>query len=353
MNSGRRNFLNFSLGAGLLTLATLLAACGNNTAPTNTPGSTGGNNNTGGARPRYQIGIIAKSSSNPVFLAARQGAMDAGRALGAEMNCDVEVIWKTPNSEDAQAQAQYVEQLSSQGVDGIAISCTDANVVTPAINDAVENGVTVVTFDSDASESRRMAYYGVDDHAAGAKVMELLAAQLNGEGVVAVLAGNQAAPNLQARVAGVQEEAAKHDAISIIDVYYHGETASEAAAKMQQVQTANPQITGWALVGGWPLYTNNALDGIHEHAKVVSMDPLELPLNYMIAGQVQALVGQPYYDWGYESVRLILNKVHNDIAPASPRVTVAPDVVDTPAAAEALKGRWSQWLSGASEATGG
>lgn len=348
MKSGRRVFV----GAGLVAIAAgLLAACGNNTGG----GGAGGGNNAGGgqSRPRYQIGVIAKSSSNPVFLAARQGAIDAGRVLGAEMGCDVEVIWKTPNAEDAQTQAQYVEQLASQGVDGIAISCTDANVVTPAINGAVESGVTVVTFDSDASASRRMAYYGVDDQSAGAKVMELLAAQLSGEGVVAVLAGNQAAPNLQARVAGVREEAARHEGITILDVYYHGETASEAAAKMQQVQTANPQITGWALVGGWPLYTQNALDGIHQHAKVVSMDPLELPLNYMLSGQVQALVGQPYYDWGYESVRLILNKVHRDQSPASARVTVSPDVVDSVAAAEALKGRWSQWLSGAAEATGG
>lgn len=339
-------------GATLMTLAAaLLAACGNNSGPTgNNPA---GGNNAGGTRPHYQIGIIAKSSSNPVFLAARQGAIDAGRVLGAEMGCDVDILWKTPNNEDAQAQAQFVELLASQGVDGIAISCTDANIVTPAINDAVEGGVSVVTFDSDASESRRMAYYGVDDRTAGAKIMELLAGQMGDQGVVAVLAGNQAAPNLQARVAGVREEAARHSNITIIDVYYHGETASEAAAKMQQVQTANPQITGWALVGGWPLYTQNALDGIHEHAKVVSMDPLELPLDYMISGQVQALVGQPYYDWGYESVRLILNKVHNNQSPASPRVTVAPDVVDTPAAATALKGRWSQWLSGAAEATGG
>jgi ribose transport system substrate-binding protein len=352
MNTGRRNFLSLSLGAGLLTLATLLAACGNNTAPTNTAGTSGGHN-TSGALPRYQIGIIAKSGSNPVFLAARQGAIDACRVLGAEMGCDVTPIWKTPNAEDAQAQAQYIEQLSSQGVDGIAISCTDANVVTPAINDAVDNGVTVVTFDSDAADSRRMAYYGVDDHTAGAKIMELLAASMGDSGVVAVLAGNQAAPNLQARVAGVQEEAARHDGITILEVYYHGETASEAASKMQQVQNANPQITGWALVGGWPLYTQNALDGIHQNAKVVSMDPLEMPLDYMIRGEVQALVGQPYYDWGYESVRLILNKIHNNQAPASARVTVAPDVVDSVAAAQALKGRWSQWLSGAAEATGG
>ena len=51
---------------------------------------------------------------------------------------------------------------------------------------------------------------------------------------------------------------------------------------MLEIQTANTNITGWALVGGWPLYTDNALDGIHEHAKVVSLDPLPLPLELLL-----------------------------------------------------------------------
>jgi ribose transport system substrate-binding protein len=346
------------VGGGLAALAAgLLAACGNNSGGGGGGGggdAAGGDGGGGdaGSRPSYQIGLIAKSSSNPVFLAARQGAYDAARELGEQYGVEITVLWKAPNAEDAQAQAQYIEQLASQGVDGIAVSCTDANVLTPAIDDAVESGVCVVTFDSDAAASRRMAYYGVDDHAAGAKVMELLAAELGGQGVVAILAGNRAAPNLQARVAGVLEEAARHEGIEVRDTYYHGETAAEAVARMQQVQVANPDITGWALVGGWPLYTENALDGIHEHAAVVSMDPLNLPLDYMIAGQVRALVGQPYYDWGYESVRLIMNKVHEDRTPAEARVTVEPDVVDTVEEAQSLKGRWSEWLGGSGEEGG-
>lgn len=90
------------------------------------------------------------------------------------------------------------------------------------------------------------------------------------------------------------------------------------------MQTANPDITGWALVGGWPLYTDNALDrDLPERPKVCSMDPLPLPLQYVKAGQVQVLVGQPYYGWGYESVKLIMNKVHGGKSPEGAMVTAA------------------------------
>lgn len=293
----------------------------------------------------YRIGVIAKSNSNPVFQAAKNGAVAAGKRLSNELeDARVEVLWQTPPMEDAQVQAQYVEQLVSSGVDGIAISCTDANLLTGALKAAVEKGVVVVTFDSDAPESGRMAYYGVDDFEAGKEVMRQLATVMGNEGKVAVLTGNPAATNLQARVNGVVEQAGEYEGISTPEVFsFMPETATEAAAKMQQVQTANPDITGWALVGGWPLYTDNALDGIYENAKIVSMDPLPLPLEYAKKGQVQVLVGQPYFGWGEKSVEMIIDKVHFDRSPDSDMVYAQFDIVTTEDAEEFAE-NWKLWL---------
>ena len=65
-----------------------------------------------------------------MFLAARQGAIDAGRELGEQMGCDVEIIWKTPNAEDAQAQAQ---RLSALGFNLVRIHHHDSPWVNPNI----------------------------------------------------------------------------------------------------------------------------------------------------------------------------------------------------------------------------
>ena len=331
--------LTLALAATALTLAGCSESGGD--AASNTDSSNAGSGS--GERESYVIGVVAKSQINPVFKAARVGAEDAAEDLSSKYGIDVQIRWQTPNTEDAQQQAQYVEQLVAAGVDGIAISCIDANLLTDVLKDAVERGITVMTFDSDAPDSGRMAYYGVDDKAAGAEVMKQLAQVMGGEGTVAVLAGNQAATNLQNRVAGVREEAEKYPDITILDVYYHKETAAEAAAKMLEIQTANTNITGWALVGGWPLYTDNALDGIYEHAKVVSLDPLPLPLEYLKKGQVAVLVGQPYYGWGYESVSYIVEKIHNAKNPPSEYIYADFDVV-TPENVEQFEGQWNQWL---------
>ena len=56
--------------------------------------------------------------------------------------------------------------------------------MTGAINDAVARGVPVMTFDSDAPESKRFAFYGVDDVDTGRKVMAELAPLMGGKGKV-------------------------------------------------------------------------------------------------------------------------------------------------------------------------
>src|SRR5215470_8578190 len=133
----------------------------------------------------YTIGLVAKSQSNPVFQASRVGANDAARELSQKYGVTIKIDWRTPNDEDAQKQAEAVEQLVLAGADGIAISCTDANKTTDAINRAVDNGVPVASFDSDAPNSKRFVMFGVDDIKCGEQVMEELAKAMGGKGMVA------------------------------------------------------------------------------------------------------------------------------------------------------------------------
>lgn len=292
----------------------------------------------------YTFGVIAKSQSNPVFQAARTGAMDAAKEI-EKANPGVKVVidWRTPINEDAQKQAEYVEQLASQGVDGISVSCSDGKILKGAIDSAVGRGVEVVTFDSDSPDSKRFAYYGINDVEAGRAVMRELARAMRGKGVVAILGGNPNATNLQARIRGVEEELKNHPGIKLKDKYYHEETAAQAAQRVQQVQSASPEISGWAMVGGWPLFTRNALDGVYEHAKVVSVDHLPEQLKYVRDGQVQALIGQDCYGWGYQTVQMLFDKVHNNKKPANVINNFELSVVTKDNVAE-YEGLWDKWL---------
>jgi ribose transport system substrate-binding protein len=254
--------------------------------------------------------MIAKSSTNPVFLSARTGAEAAAKELSAAHGVPVEIVWLTPPTEDGQVQAQRIAQAVNEGANAVLVSVSDAGKVTGAINDAVGRGVPVMTFDSDAPDSERFAFYGVDDVKTGQMVMDELATQMGGKGAVAILAGNQNAPNLRKRVDGVKLAAAKHPGITIVDTFYHAETPQDAAAEVIRVQNAYRQVTGWAMIGGWPLFTQTLLTDLDPaKVKIVSVDGLPAMLAYVEKGLAPVLLAQPTYLWGYESVKLIFDKV--------------------------------------------
>ena len=298
-----------------------------------------------GADKNVVIGLVAKSQSNPVFQAAYAGAKDAAKELGPQYGVSVTIDWQTPPDEDAQKQAEAIEQLARGGAAGIAVSCSDANTCTPAINKAVGLGSVVVCFDSDAPRSKRLCYYGTDDLTCGKIVMTELAKVMGDKGTIAILAGNQTAPNLQKRTQGVKDELQHYTGMQLLadGVFYHPETPEQASEAVNTAQSTHPQIEGWAMIGGWPLFAKNALKWAPGSIKVVSVDALPAQLGYVKSGHVAALYAQDCYGWGYKSVQLLLEKIVKGQNPAIERV-IDPLTRVTAENAEAYGKKWDKWL---------
>jgi len=260
-----------------------------------------------------RIAMIGKSRANPVFGAAHRGAQDAAETLSAKYGVKVTVIILTPDREDTDLQFESIAKAARGGVDAILIAPTDAARATPAINQAVEAGVAVMTFDNDAPDSRRFAHYGPDDVAVGKEVMAELARQIGGAGKVALLAGNPDAGNLRARAAGVEAAAEELESIELIGPFYHEEKPQVAAAEMLRVNEANPDLKGWAVVGGWPLFRSSQSltlmdDLTRRKQKAVCVDALPDQLVYVDKG-LAVLLAQPVYDWGTVGVNTIADKL--------------------------------------------
>jgi len=292
---------------------------------------------------RYTFGMIAKSQGNQFFEAAHAGANDAAHELGKKYGIEIHIDWRTPAEEDAQKQAGFVEQLILNGVDGIIISCSDANKLTDAINNAVEHGIPVVTFSGDAPLSKRMVSLGIDDFKCGEETFEALAGLLQGKGIVAAIDGNPNASNLQQRAAGFRAAAKKYPRIKLLDVYYHKETPADAVARIEQVMQANPDITGWGFLGGWPLFTDHALNWRPGTVKCVSVDALPPELVYVRSGHVQMLLSQDVYGYGYRAVELLVEKLRDKkFVPAvienSALTAVTSENVDV------FARNWEKWL---------
>jgi ribose transport system substrate-binding protein len=257
---------------------------------------------TTGGTPKLRFAVIPKSLDIPVFNYAKIGAERTAKELG-----NVEVLWNAPASGDQLKQKEILESFITQKVDGIAISCLNGDFLTDTINRAIDSGIPVVTWDSDAPKSKRIAFYGVDDYASGKIMGEQAIKMLNGKGKVALITSLGAA-NLQNRLQGVRDALAGTPGIEIVETYDIKEDSVRAAEIISTGTRRYPDLAAWISVGGWPVFTRNALDAVDPaKTKVISFDTIDPALDLLREGKVQVLLGQKYFGWGSEPVKLLVN----------------------------------------------
>jgi ribose transport system substrate-binding protein len=270
-----------------LVLSAFLVACG------------GGGSAPAEGQRKYRFAVIPKALDLPVFDYAKVGAERAAKELG-----NVEVIWRDPETGDQLKQKEILESFITQRVDGIAISCLNGDFLTDTINRAVDAGIPVVTWDADAPKSKRIAFYGVDDKAGGRILGEEAVKLLNGKGTVALMT-TYGATNLQRRLDGVLEVLSKYPDIKVIETFDVKEDTVKAAELIATGTNRYPDLGAWISVGGWPVFTRNALAPVPKTTKVVAFDTIQPAPELVKAGKVQILVGQKYFGWGEEPVKML------------------------------------------------
>jgi ribose transport system substrate-binding protein len=286
---------------------------------------------------RLRFALIPKSLDIPVFDYARIGGERAAAAL------DVDVIYRGPDRADELRQKEILESFITQRVDGIAISVLNASFLTPTINRAVEAGIPVVTWDSDAPDSKRAAFYGVDDYQSGLIMGEETAKLLGGKGTVAFIT-SLGANNLQRRLEGARDALAKHPGITILETYDIKEDSVRTGEIIATGTNRYPNLGAWVSVGGWPVFSANALAPVPATTKFVSFDTVASALSLLREGKVQVLLGQKYFGWGEESIRL-LHGIVNGTVPSSPIIDSGVDVV-TLENVDAYEAAWQAMVAG-------
>ena len=296
--------------------------------------------NRGGDSPKkLRFAIIPKAVGIPVFDYARTGAEREAKKLG-----EIEILWRGPETVDEIRQKEIFESFVAQRVDGIAISCLNGDLLTDAINHAVESGIPVITWDSDAPKSKRLAFYGVNDFEAGKALGEGLAKLVKGQGKVAMLTA-LGADNLQKRLDGARSALMAHPEIEIVEVYDIKDDPVRVAEVIAGAAQRYPDLAGLLAVGGWPVFVRNALDPIDPaRTMVVAFDTIPPAPDILRAGKVQMLVGQKYFGWGEQSVQ-ILKQIIDGHPPQPPIQYSGMDLV-TRENLDAYLEQWRQWEKG-------
>ena len=139
------------------------------------------------------VGFLPKLDTDPYFQVAKQGAEEAAAEMGGA------VIQVAPSAATAEAQIEFINSLVSQQVGVIAISANDSNAVAPALKRAMEQGVRVISYDSDVALDARSVFVNqVKGDSLAEMMLESAFDLMGGEGEFAILSSTPTATNQNA-----------------------------------------------------------------------------------------------------------------------------------------------------------
>lgn len=245
--------------------------------------------------------VVPKLVSHPFYKPCAEGVEDAGEEF------DVDARFVGPQKADAAKQVSVFENLIVQGVDGIAISPVDANAVKSVIKRAMDKGIPVITFDSDATESERIGYIGTGNKPAGETAGEVMKELLNGKGKIAIMTDQLGAQNLNQRIAGFKEVLEDTD-IEIVTLEANDGDMSLALSQAEALLQGYDidAIFSAAATGGPAAAQVLKAAGKVGDIKIVSFDDLPQTLKYIREGIIYATIAQRPYQMGYLSVEALL-----------------------------------------------
>ena len=212
----------------------------------------------------------------------------------------VQVDLKYPSTGTAESQNQILQDLASQGYDGIAVSVIAPNDQVPVL-DKVAEKTNLITVDSDAPKSKRMLYIGTNNYEAGKALGGRIVQLLPKGGKIAVFVGTFAAENATQRLKGIQDAIAGHQ-IDIVDKREDNTDRAKARSNVEDIVNAHHDLS--MVVGLWN-YNGPAiaaaLAGLGKQGKVLAavFDEDDGTLDGIQNGVIQATVVQKPFMFGY------------------------------------------------------
>jgi rhamnose transport system substrate-binding protein len=240
------------------------------------------------AKEPVTVGFLPKLDTDPYFKVAQQGAEEAAKEIGGK------AIQVAPSQATAEAQIDFINSLVTQKVGVIAISANDANAVAPALKRAAQQGVKVVSYDSDVAGDARAIFV---NQAKGDSLAEMMLESaynlMGGEGDFAILSSTPTATNQNAWIDFMKKKMAaepKFSKMKLVQVAYGEESEQVNQQQALALVQAFPDLKAIIVPAGIGLpAAARALEeaGLMGKVKLTGLAPATLISKYIKDGSAQ------------------------------------------------------------------
>ena len=207
------------------------------------------------------------------------------------------------SSPDAAKEAQLIQNVTQQHVDGIALTLAFPDAEAGNVKAALAAGIPVVGFNAGVDQWKAqglLGYAGQDETVAGKAVGE----KLNTEGAtnVVCLDQQQGAVQLEARCDGIKSTFKGKMEVLYVTGYDMPTVKARMQAKLQQDPSIDYVVT---LGAPFAPVVLDAINASNSKAKVGTFDMSPVAIDLIAQGKIQWAVDQQPYVEGYEAVDMI------------------------------------------------
>lgn len=268
--------------------------------------------------------LVPKAMNNPFFDRARDGCKQAEAELEG-----IECLYVGPGEHSEQEQVQIVVDLITRGVDGIAVSPSNAPAIARALERARAAGIPTLTWDSDLLEEDRQwraTYIGTRNYEIGARQAEIARRLKPRGGTLCIQSGGAAAANHNERMQGIRDALSGQDspeppgrrldgAGGWIEVdgcpVYSNDDLPLAVNQLEDVLTRYPDLDAFIVTGGFPQFVAGAYRQVAERYRerirsgatiLVAADTLPMQMEILRDGLSHGQVGQRPFEMGYRAM---------------------------------------------------
>jgi ribose transport system substrate-binding protein len=263
------------------------------------PASGGGGDSTDAKKP--YIALISKGFKHQFWQAVKQGAEQAA----TEFN--VTVTFEGAAEEgNVDEQIQLLQTTLDKHPDALGFAAIDSQAAGPLMEQAKQDGVPVIAFDSGVDSDVPITTASTDNLAAAAEAAKHMAELIGHEGKIALVIHDQTSVTGVQRRDGFVEYMKKNEPkIQIVDIQYSGDplVATDLA---KAIITANPDLKG--------IYGSNegaaegiiqAITELGDQGKLVAIgfDSGKAQIDAINSGLMAGSITQNPVGIGYETVK--------------------------------------------------
>jgi len=257
---------------------------------------------------KYKVAVLYTANS-AFWTSVGDGAAAKAEELNATGKYNITTYATGPAESGTSAQVQLFEDIVSQGYDGIIIAVSDPATLNNKINEAVDKGIVVVTMDTDAPDSKRIAFVGTDNYNYGVLQGETCVEVMGNKGKLIVFNAFPETLGQAQRTKGIQDAiAAAGNKIELIYSTFTGQidlltmcedawTHYEDADCCVMTYAAGEQVANVFKEKGW--------DKTVKHAVLADdLDPIILAIK---DGTCDCSCVQGQYQWGYVGLGVVVD----------------------------------------------